>query len=490
MLAAQATEGGQMMDRRTIAEPAREVRVREEVDVLIAGGGLAGVSAAVAAARAGAKTLLIERNGFPGGVATAGMCCSVFNCYYTPSHELIVKGNSLEFVERLARCSGPGAAWHKHKGHIIYDIERGKLALTEMVEEAGADYLLDTLVTAAIVEGGCLRGVIIESKSGREAILAKATVDTTGDADVAYLAGAPVRTIEELGWAKHSYCFRVGNVDVDRFVQYFSDNPGQYAPYMDVDWDFEEARRQYEETGTLLFPHGGGYEMDLIRRGVASGEYPERVGVHSQTPALQMHAIRDLGVVHIITGFCEIHDLDVGEITRAITDGKRMAFQVTEYFTKHVPGFERACVIGTADDLGIRASRWIEGEADFTPEMKSEGARFEDAVGRGVVQRDFRKHEGPKAWGCQTFVDDTFDIPYRCLLPKGIEGLVMGAGRSVSQTNPFLLRTMALTMVTGQAAGVAAAVAAAEGSTPREVSVQGVQEELVRQGVEFGGVTK
>ncbi|MBM3501780.1 MAG: FAD-dependent oxidoreductase, partial [Armatimonadetes bacterium] len=385
---------------RTIVEPAREIPVREDVDVLVAGGGLAGVSAAVAAARAGARTLLVERNGFPGGVATAGMCCSIFNCLYTPSRELVVRGNALEFVERLARCGGPGAAWRDHKGHIIYDLERGKLALTELLEESGARYLLDTLACAAVVEDGRLHGAVVESKSGREALLAKVTVDATGDADVAALAGAPLRTVEELGWAKHSYCFRVGTVDVDRFVQYFADNPGQYPPYMDVDWDFEEARRQYDATGTFLFPHGGGFQMELIMQGAARGEYPARVGVHSSdVPALQMHAIRDLGVVHIITGFCEIHDLDVGETTQAISDGRRMAFQVTDYFTKHVPGFERACVIGAADDLGLRASRWIEGELDFTPEMKSQGAQFADAIGRGVIQRDFRKHPGEKAWG-------------------------------------------------------------------------------------------
>jgi hypothetical protein len=471
---------------KTIAEPAREVPVRAEVDVLVAGGGLAGVSAAVAAARAGARTLLIERNGFPGGVATAGMCCSIFNCLYTPSHELIVRGNALDFVERLAHCGGPRSGWHSHKGHIIYDLERGKLALIELLEEAGADYLFDTLATSAIVEGNRLQGIVIESKSGREAILAQAVVDTTGDADVAYLAGAPTRSVAELGWAKHSYCFRIGNVDVGRFVRYFADNPGQYPPYMDVDWDFEEALRQYEETGTFLFPHGGGYQMDLIKEGIASGEYPERLGVHDQLPACQMHAIRDLGVVHIITGFCEMDDLDVAQITRAVSDGKRMAFHVTEFFTRHVPGFERAFVIGTADDLGIRASRWIEGEFDFAAEMKSEGARFEDAIGRGVVQRDLKKHEGPKAWGCQTFVDATFDIPYRCLLPKRVEGLVMGAGRSLSQTNPFLLRVMALTMVTGQAAGVAAAVSADQGTTPGAVDVSCVQETLRDQGVELG----
>jgi hypothetical protein len=467
----------------TPAWPERAIPVREAVDVLVAGGGLGGVSAAVAAARAGAKTLLIERNGFPGGVATAGMCCSVFNCLYTPSHELVVRGNSLEFVEALADAGGPRRRWHEHKGHIIYDIERAKLVLTELLESAGASYLFDTMAAEVLMEGRRIRGLIIESKSGREAIVAKAVVDATGDADVAHLAGAPVRAIGETVRARHSYCFRVGNVDVDRFVQYFIDHPGQYPPYMDVDWTFEEALKQYQETGTLLFPHGGGYQMELLKQGLESGEYKQSLGVHDSLPALQMHAIRDLGIVHMITGFCEIDDLDIAKITRAMTDGRRMAFHVTEYFRKHVPGFERAFVIGTADDLGMRATRWIEGEFDFTPEMKSEGARFEDAIGRGVVQRDIRKNEAPGAWSCQTFADATFDIPYRCLVPRKVEGLLMGAGRSVSQSNPLLLRVMALTMVVGQGAGVAAAVAAEDDFTPREVDVARVQAELKRQGV-------
>jgi len=471
----------------TVVEPAREIPIRDEVDVLVAGGGLAGVSAAAAAARAGAKTLLVERNGFPGGVATAGMCCSVFNCLYTPSHELVVRGNSLEFVEALAEANGPGARWHQHKGHIIYDVERAKLVLTELLEGAGADYLFDTLVAGVAMEGDVLQGVAVESKSGREAILAKVVVDATGDADVAHLAGAPVRTIGEGGWTRHSYCFRVGNVDVDRFVEYFVENPGQYAPYMDVDWTFDEALKQYRETGTLLFPHGGGVQMDLIRRGLASGEYRERLGVHDSLPALQMHAIRDLGVIHMITGFCDIDDMDIAKITRAMTDGKRMAFHVTDYFRRHVPGFEKAFVVGTADDLGMRATRWIDGELAFTPEMKSEGAQFDDAIGRGVVQRDLRKNEAQGAWGCQTFVDDSFDIPYRCLLPRKVDGLLMGAGRSVSQTNPLLLRAMALTMVIGQGAGVAAAVAAAGAATPRDVNIECVQTELKRQGVQLHG---
>ncbi|MDH7571783.1 MAG: FAD-dependent oxidoreductase, partial [Armatimonadota bacterium] len=211
--------------RKVVQEAPRATPVRDEVDVLVAGGGLGGVSAAVAAARAGARTLLVERNGFVGGVATAGMCCSVHNCFYTPSHELVVRGNALEFVDALARAEGPRSAWHHHKGHIIYDVERGKLVLLELLENAGVAFLCDALVVGVVMEGRVLRGVVVESKSGREAILSKVVVDATGDADVAALAGAPVRVTGAEWRAPHSYCFRVGNVDVDRFVGYFAAHP-------------------------------------------------------------------------------------------------------------------------------------------------------------------------------------------------------------------------------------------------------------------------
>ena len=469
----------------TVIEPSRETRVRDEVDVLVAGGGLGGVSAAVAAARAGARTLLVERNGYPGGVATAGMCCSVFNCFYTPSHELVVKGNALEFVDELANAEGPGSGWRSHRGHIIYDVERAKLALIQLLENAGVSCLFDALIVDAILDGKEVRGAVIQSKSGREAIRSTAVVDATGDADLADLAGAPVRRIGGAVKARHSYCFRVGNVDVDRFVQYFVEHPDQYAPYMDVDWEFEDAYRQYRETGTLLFPHGGGMQLSLMNEAVADGEFETTLGVHDTLDALQMHAIRDLGVVHIVTGHVVIDDLDVGKISRAMSDGKRLAFYVTDFFRKFVPGFERAAVIATADDLGMRATRWIEGGLDFTDDMKRSPTTFADTVGRGVVQRNFVKNPKPRAWGVQTFVDGTFDIPYRCLLPRGVEGLLMGSGRSVSASSPYLLRVMALTMVVGQAAGVAAAISTQQGVTPRSVDTGVVQRELMRQGVDL-----
>jgi hypothetical protein len=471
------------MSVTTITEAARTIPVRAEVDVLVAGGGLGGVSAAMAAARAGAKTLLIERNGFLGGVATAGLCCSVFNCMYTSDHRLGVTGNAVEVTSALAEATTPGygRTWHKHKGHIVYDVEQAKLVLASLVEGAGAEVLYDTVVSSAIMDGATLRGVIIESKSGREAILARVVVDATGDSDVAARAGAPLHI--KAPRPIHSFCFRLGRVDVDRFVQYLIDHPGQYPEYMDVDWTFDEALAQYRETGALLFPHGGAMQMDIFKQARAAGEYPTQIGMHDTLDSCQMHAIRDRGIIHIITGFVHFDDLDVAKISQSMDDGRRMAFTVTDFFAKHVPGFEQAFVIATADDLGIRVSRWLDGDTEFTLAMKENPTTFPDAIGRGVVEHDFRKHSGERAWGVQTFSNDFFHIPYGCLMPRRIDGLLMGAGRSASVESGWLLRSMVLTMVVGQGAGAAAAVAALAGVTPRSVDVAAVQAELRRQGV-------
>ena len=471
------------MSKRTVQEPTRHTPVRAEVDVLVAGGGLGGVSAAIAAARAGARTLLVERNGFLGGVATAGMCCSIFNCFYTADRRLGVTGNAVEVADALAEAEGYGKRWHKHRGHVIYDVEQAKGVIESLVEGAGVEILFDTLVSDVVIDGDAVRGVIVESKSGREAILAQVVVDATGDADVAHRAGVPLRSKSPR--ARHSFCFRMGRVDVDRFVRYFVDHPDQYPPHMDVDWTFEEALAQYRDTGTFLFPHGGAIQMDIFKEAGKRGTYPEQVGMHDTLNACQMHALASKGVVHVITGFVRFDDLDIQKISRSVVDGRRMAYVVTDFFKDQVPGFGEAFVIATADDLGIRASRWLDGDFVFTANMRANRTRFDDAVGRAVVQRDIRKHTAEGAWGVQTLTDDTFDIPYRCLLPRQVEGLIMGAGRSVSAESPFFLRLMVHTMVVGQGAGVAAAIAARNGTTPRDVDVGAVQEVLRAQGVEL-----
>jgi hypothetical protein len=463
-------------------QPARQLPVRSEYDVIVCGGGLGGTAATMAAARAGAKTLLIERNSFLGGVAIAGMCCSIFNCYYTGgrNRHLGTTGIAVELADALAETMGYGRKWHDHKGHIIYDIERGKLVLQDRVAAAGADVLLQTLTVDAIVDDGAARGVIVETKSGCEAILAGVVVDATGDADIAARAGAPVRLHER---GIHSLCFRLGNVDVDAFVGYFRENPDQFPEYMDVDWTLAEALAQYDACGTFLFPHGGGMQMDAFKRARASGELPATIGIQDTTDACQMHALRQTGMVHIITGFTHFDGLDAEQISRSVLDGRRMAFTVTEVYRKYIPGFANAFVAGTAANLGVRTSRYLDGDFVFTAEMMQAGIRQSDAVGRFVGYDHVVKHAGANAWGAQVCHTDSADLPYRCLLPKHVDGLLMGAGRSISTANPSLLRVMAHTMVVGQGAGAAAAVAANTGVAPRHVDIAEVQAELRRQGV-------
>jgi hypothetical protein len=469
----------------TVQEPAREIAVRGEYDVIVCGGGLGGVAAAMAAARTGAKTLLVERNTFLGGVATAGMCCSIFNCYYTGGEprKLGTTGIAVEVADRLAAAEGYGDKWHLHKGHVIYDIEKGKLVLQELVENAGAELLLQAWTAGAVVEDGAVRGVIVESKSGREAIRARVVVDATGDADVAALAGAPVHTCQT---SKHSLCFRLGNVDVDAFVDYFRRSPNEYPDYMDVDWTLTEALAQYEDCGTFLFPHGGGMQMEAFKRAKASGDLPASVGIQDTTDACQMHALRQNGIVHVVTGFTHFNGLDAERISRSIADGRSMAFTVTDVYRRFIPGFSKAFVAGTAANLGVRSSRYLAGDFVFAADMLQPGVRHGDAVGRLVGWDNQVKHTGQGAWGAQVCHEDSCDLPYRCLLPKGVDGLLMGAGRSISTDNPWLLRVMAHTMVVGQAAGTAGAVAVQTSTTPQTVDVDAVQAALRKQGMELG----
>ena len=472
------------MPQTSIHEAARDLPVRGDYDVIVGGGGLGGTAAAVAAARAGAKTLLIERNGFLGGVATAGMCCSIFNCYYTGGREprLGSTGICVEIADAMAEATGYGSKWRRHKGHIIYDIERGKQVLQDLVDEAGADTLLQTGIAGAVATDNTVGGVIVETKSGRQAIRAKVIVDATGDADIAAHAGAPVHVREK---GAHSLCFRLGKVGVDAFVDYFRRHPDQFPEHMDVDWTLAEALAQYDDCGTFLFPHGGGMQMDAFKRAKASGDLPPTVGVQDITDACQMHAMRQTGIVHIVTGFTRFDGLDAEQISRSVVDGRRMAFTVAAVYRKYLPGFSDAFVVGTAANLGVRVSRYLDGDFVFTAEMSQAGVRHPDAVGRLVGWDSVVKHPGAGAWGSQVCRTDSCDVPYRCLVPRDVDGLLVGAGRSISTDNPFLLRVMVHTMVIGQGAGVAAATAATTGATVRQVDIAAVQAALRRQGVDL-----
>ena len=244
-----------------------------------------------------------------------------------------------------------------------------------------------------------------------------------------------------------------------------SNTPSSTPAYMDVDWSFDEAMDHYRDTGSFLFPHGGGMQMDVFREALERGELP---GTH-----------RHAGYARCLPDACparprrgtrhhRFHPLrrpgrGRHQHINKPTDARCLSPSHASSATTS-RGFERSFVIATADDLGIRASRWIDGEFRFTGEMYDSPSQFPDAVGRSVPLRGVVKHKGERAWNAAEMLDFTFDVPYRCLVPAGVDGLLMGAGRSISIDNPWRLRLMVYTMVIGQGAGVGAAVAAASGA--------------------------
>ncbi|MBE6633912.1 MAG: FAD-dependent oxidoreductase [Ruminococcaceae bacterium] len=445
--------------------------------VLVAGAGLGGIAAAIAAARAGADTLLIERNGYPGGVATAGHCCSLFNCFFKADGSQAVGGIPFEIACELANKAGGGEGWKRHRGHMIYDVEKAKTVLTEMLLREGVRVRYFTPLSDVITEDGRVKGVVVTGRNGLEYIEADTFVDATGDSDLAFHAGCPHRIIE----GKASFLFRLGNVDMDRVVNYYRENPEEYIPEVDIDWDVWGAIRQYEETGTFLFPHGGGKAMSIFQNAIASGELSETFGTETDLDALQMHGIRSNGTIHIITGFTLVSQLDADTLTQRTHEGRKMAFYVADFMKKHIPGMENAYVASTADDLGVRFSRGITNSRRFTRQHQFSTEPLEDAIGKCLIVIAERRHEG-KAWGCQSPGDACFEVPMGALIPDGVENVIMGAGRSISAQGYGLIRVMVNTMVVGQGAGTTAAVAALRGETVRDVNYPAVREALEKVG--------
>jgi len=458
---------------KVIVEPEKKIPVVEEVDVIVAGGGIAGVAAAVAAARSQANVLLIERDGFLGGVATAGLMASMGNRFFTGDGRLVVRGIALEMVERLVRLGGTSAAWKSLLvPKIPFDPEIFKLVLTEMVREAGIKVYLHTVVADAITSAEKLEGVIVESKSGREAILGKAVVDATGDADVAARAGAPFHH-EPTG--SNSLEFRMANVDLQRTYKYFKENPERYPSDMDAPRSFEEFEKNWLENGFFYYPHGGGRKPGsnmamLVEKALERGDFSKERGIITGLDAFGMDGCAWNNTVIINSNFSRIDDLDVREESKAEIEARRICFYVAEFLKKYVPGFERSFIIETASDLGVRFTRWVTGEYTLTKEEVERGAKFEDVVGVGSAG----------------FPGAAFEIPYRCTIPQEVEGLLVASGKSASTNPKGLLRGMTTCILLGQAAGTAAALAATNHTALRELSIRRLQRSLVNQDVYLG----
>lgn len=454
---------------KTITEPSRHVKVWREVDVVVVGGGPGGIGASVAAARNGAKTVLIERYGHLGGMATGGLVNIIPNLADI-SGEQRIYGITREMLERLDNRGGMSRPDKKNWGasdkevvdfyhdanmgwfylrkgpdgssRVIYsavvDPEILKDEFNDMVLESGAELLLHSWGTRAITDGNTVKGVIFESKSGTQAVLGKIIIDSTGDGDIFVSAGAPfdneLDNKRRTAWL--AFVWWVTNVDLKKYDDFKASQPEKFKDLMQ------------ELAGLDGYP---GFFKGILKN------MPNTVWYHCMQPQPE-----------------RTDAMDVEQLTRVEIRARKRALITYEFMKKHMPGFGDSFIMLSAPQLGTQGGRRITGEYTLTEDDMESDEVFEDTIAV-LANNDY---------GEISLKHPALCIPYRCLVPKDTDGLLV-ACRAFS-SNDVINETFNIIphcLAYGQAAGTAAALAVIAGVQPREVDYKALTDTLRNQGV-------
>jgi len=461
-----------------VRETAREIPVLDQIDVLVAGGGVSGSVAAISAARTGAKTCLVERNGVLGGVATAGLMANIGNLFLDGRGRQVIRGIPAEVVQRMVDRGAASADWAcREVPGIVIDSEQLKVLLGEMAVESGVTVLTHTWAARPIMEDSTVLGAFVEGKTGRQAILARVLVDATGEADLAAQTGCSMR------WSDGSASleFKMANVDLDALYRHFARHPETFPVGRDMVKGFAEFERNWVERGIFFFPHGGGKAWDIVQRAIKEGRFQAKNDILYDLDAVGLYGLRGQDTCIVNSNFWRVTTLDPIQVSRAELASQRVCNDVAAFMRENVPGFDHSYIVEIANDLGIRVSRGIEGRATLTGSDASsrEPVHRDDVIGCVPCRCSFESSG-------RFFRDHTFDIPMGVMLPKGTQGLLVASGKSVSAVPQGLVRGMSNCMLLGQAAGVAASVAARQGTSVSSVDIREVQRELLSQGAFLG----
>jgi hypothetical protein len=456
------------MKRTQIAEPARTIPVLREVDVLVAGGGTAGMIAGLAAARAGASTLVLERLNCLGGNFTAGLMTTTWTM--NDQKKLIVKGIPLELIERLEEDGGTIKGDKSKDTFVNYDTELAKFIITELyAAEKNLEILYYAWVCDTIVEDNTVKGVIIETKSGRRAILAKTVVDATGDADVAARGGAEYRMAPRNELHPVSLLAKIANVNVEELNAYYKQHPDQIGDFL----------RGSPYTGFHSF---------RLNKELAGIPLPDELEYLRDWFILYYSTPRKGDFILNMTGETGIDGTNAEEVSRAELVSRKRLSQALEVFKKHMPGFQDAYFTTTAQTLGVRETRRILGSLVLNRENVLANSKYEDAVCSYHAPVAIHTADGKNIDFEDLKPGTSYDIPLRCLVPKSLDGILV-TGRSISVEANIIgtIRNMTSCLALGQGAGVAAALASAKGIAPRAIKNEDLQDALLGQGVYLEG---
>lgn len=423
-----------------------EIEVKASYDVLVAGAGPAGLCAAVAAAREGARVALVERYGVVGGNLTAGFVGPILGSV----------GAGTMRDELVALLGVPGNDWIGETGKA-HDVEKAKLVLSEWVAEAGVDVYLQCAVYDAIKEDDRVTGLLLASNEGRFALKGRVVVDATGDAVVSTLAGAEIGKGREDGLMQPvTLEFTVDGVDESRGLICIGD----------VD-------------NVELF---GMRFLDWCKLQADAGKIPQKLA------AVRLHPTVVPGQRQVNT--TQVNGVDitkVDQIFKADLELRQQMFLLERFLRENVPGYENIRVTGSGTTTGVRESRRVMGDYVIDADELAAGCRFSDVVvHKALFIVDIHNPAGAGQAEDHIQYCEPYDLPYRCFLPKGLEALLV-AGRCISGTHRAhaSYRVMSICMAMGQAVGTAAALAAARGCTPRALPVADLQAALAAQGVEL-----